>query len=140
MNIYSQPKLADVLSLLNKCDLPTSDITPEKLALFFGSGEPILRGVIGLEVHGDCGLMRSLAVDETFRNQGLAAKLLSIIETKAQEKQLHSLFLLTTTAPAYFQNHGYSEVSRDEVPEEIKKTSEFSSVCPKSAIVMKKLI
>jgi len=140
MKIFSQPQFADVVSLLNKCNLPTSDITPEKLVLFFGVGEPDLDGVIGLEVHEGCGLIRSLAVDEDCRNQGIAKNLLSIIEAKAREKEIHSLFLLTTTAPSYFKKHGYSEVSRDDIPEAIKKTSEFSSVCPKSAIVMEKSI
>ncbi len=53
---------------------------------------------------------------------------------------MNCLYLLTTTAKDFFNKEGYIVVNRDEVPEPIKNSSEFSSVCPSTAIVMKKEI
>ena len=48
------------------------------------------------------------------------------------------MFLLTTTAESYFGKRGYSTTSREAVPEAIRNTKEFASVCPSSAVVMVK--
>jgi amino-acid N-acetyltransferase len=48
--------------------------------------------------------------------------------------------LLTETAPGYFETKGYQQITRADVPEEVQQSSEFSHVCPQSAIVMKKII
>ena len=139
MQITTKPDFDEVVTLLKQCELPTADLTPEKLEYFYSvSDVSKLIAVIGLEVHGNYGLLRSLAVEPSLRNQGIAKKLLSQIEQIATEHQLSDLFLLTTTAPVYFSKNGYAETARDKVPDEIKSTSEFASVCPKSAIVMRK--
>lgn len=141
MQVTNNPDFEQVTVLLKQCDLPTQDITREKLAHFYAIADPSgLVGVIGLELHGDFGLLRSLAVDPDFRNQGIAKVLLSAIEQTAREQHLLSLFLLTTTAPLYFRQQGYDEISRHTVPEAIKSTSEFASICPASAIVMCKVL
>jgi len=99
-----------------------------------------LTGVIGLEIYGDYGLLRSLAVVSEYRNKGIAGKLMEQLESIAKSKGLKELYLLTETAPGYFERKGFQKVTRNEVPEELKTSSEFSHVCPASAIVMKKLI
>ena len=48
------------------------------------------------------------------------------------------MYMFTETAPQYFERKGYEKISRDSVPKSIHASSEFSSVCPVSAIVMKK--
>jgi amino-acid N-acetyltransferase len=46
--------------------------------------------------------------------------------------------LLTQTAEAFFERHGYQVADRDHVPDEIKQSAEFQSLCPSSAICMTK--
>jgi N-acetylglutamate synthase-like GNAT family acetyltransferase len=48
------------------------------------------------------------------------------------------LYLITTTADGYFEKQGYERVSRENVPVEIAQSQQFSSICPSSAVVMKK--
>jgi amino-acid N-acetyltransferase len=45
---------------------------------------------------------------------------------------------LTETADKYFNKKGYRAIAREQVPEQIKASSEFNHVCPVSAVVMKK--
>lgn len=138
MQAQPRPHLAAVLALLQGCNLPTRDIHPDTLPHFWSLGpadQP--DGIIGLEVHGGQGLLRSLAVRPECRNQGLARQLLATVTAQAQTLGLTELYLLTTTAPDYFTRQGFAPVAREAVPQSIRQCSEFTSVCPKSAIVMR---
>jgi amino-acid N-acetyltransferase len=127
-----------VIELLKAEKLPVEDL-PASLEHFVTSKENgMLTGVGGLEIYGNYGLLRSLAVHPEHRNKGIAGTLLSDIENRARAIGLHQLFLLTETAAAYFSAKGFSQVSRELVPEEIRSSSEFSNICPQSAIVMSK--
>jgi len=138
--IQAQPYRADVINLLTAANLPTQDL-PLLLDNFFVTTEnDKLTGVIGLEIYGQYGLLRSLAVDATVRNIGVAGNLLHSIESLAVDKNLKAIYLLTETAQDYFDRKGYEHVARMDVPEEIKGSSEFSHVCPDSAIAMVKYI
>ena len=106
---------------------------------FFGawSGAALI-GVIGIELYGTVGLLRSLAVIAPKRDSGVGLVLLTEAERYAVEKGIRSMFLLTTTAEAYFEKRGYSVFSREAVPEAIRNTKEFASLCPDSAVLMVK--
>ncbi|HEK21093.1 MULTISPECIES: arsenic resistance N-acetyltransferase ArsN2 [Mucilaginibacter] len=95
-------------------------------------------GVGGVEVYGSYGLLRSLAVHREHRNAGIAGKLLARLDSMSKKNDLSALYLLTETASAYFERKRYNQITREEVPAEVQGSSEFSHVCPVSAIVMKK--
>lgn len=136
----AQPHWQAVIALLSANQLPVADL-PETLEHFIVAiADAVVVGVAGLEVYEDCGLLRSLAVSADYRNQGVAAKLLRRIDTLASLKGLTELYLLTETAPGYFEKKGFQEINRTSVPEALKASSEFSYVCPQSAVVMKKQI
>ena len=128
----------DIIALLSSEKLPTEDL-PSTLNNFLVMIEDDkLVGVIGLEIYGNYGLLRSLAVSTDFRNQSIAGKLIKQAEKLAEAKELKVIFLLTETAQDYFLNKGYHIITRAEVPAEVQQASEFSHVCPQSAIAMKK--
>jgi amino-acid N-acetyltransferase len=130
----------NIISILSAEKLPVDDL-PEKLDNFLVAVENgTIMGVVGLEIYGDYGLLRSLAVPSEYRNRGIAGQLMDQLETLAGQKGVRDLFLLTETAPEYFIRKGFQTITRDEVPEEVKLSTEFSHVCPVSAIVMKKSI
>jgi amino-acid N-acetyltransferase len=130
----------DITAILSAEKLPVDDL-PETLDNFFvATEEGQLTGVAGIEIYGDYGLLRSLTVRPDYRRMGIAGKLIESIENLAALKGLKELYLLTETAPAYFAAKGFQKITRDKVPDEIKKSSEFSHVCPLSATVMKKSI
>lgn len=137
MEIFRSPSKEAVISLLKAANLPTADITAEMLDGFFGCGdarEPC--AVIGLEIHGDCGLLRSLVVDPGHRGSGCGKALVNALEAYASLNGIASVYLLTETAEQFFSGLGYRFISRVDLPEQIKATQEFSSLCPDTAIAM----
>ena len=97
-------------------------------------------GVAGLERYGDDGLLRSLAVAPQARGCGTGDALIGALEAHACALGLHSLVLLTTTAEAYFQRRGYAVIARDAMPTAVQRSSEFSTLCPASAVCMRKVL
>lgn len=95
-----------------------------------------IAAAIGLEIYGTYGLLRSLVVKEACRNKGIAFRLVQNLIVHAKKLGLKKIYLLTTTADKYFEKHSFERISRDNVPEEIKQSREFSLICPASAIVM----
>jgi amino-acid N-acetyltransferase len=126
----------NVVALLTTEKLPAEDLpaTLENFLAAIQNDEVI--GVAGLEIYSDYGLLRSLVVQPKYRSEGIACKLLGQIEALAGSKGLKSLFLMTETAARYFDRKGYSRITRSDVPAEVQRSSEFSHVCPQSAIVM----
>jgi amino-acid N-acetyltransferase len=141
MNIIeAQTYRESVLSLLSAAKLPVDDLpfVLDNFIVAIDNGEVI--GVAGLELYGNYGLLRSVAVDKSQRGKGIAAQLLNRIEAIATNKGLHELYLLTETAAEYFNNKGYEHIARMDIPEEIKESSQFRHICPESAIAMKKTL
>ncbi len=130
----------NVAALLAAEKLPAGDL-PEQLDNFIVALEhDKLIGVAGLECYGQSALLRSVAVEPDYRNKKIAEKLIRGIEELAYFNGIKAIYLLTETASGYFIKKGYQEIQRNEVPDEIQGSSEFSFVCPQSAIVMKKIL
>lgn len=129
-----------IIALLTVEKLPVADLPASLKNFAVSKKDDDITGVIGLEIYGDYALLRSLAVNNNFRNQGIANELLQHIEKLAATKNLKAIYLLTETAPGYFTRKGYQTVTRAAVPAEVQQSSEFSHVCPQSAIVMFKPI
>jgi len=139
MHIYPRPPAAKVKDLLAACNLPTSDLQTSHFEHFFGCGrETEPKGVVGVELYGKVGLLRSLAVDEASRGRGCAKRLVREAEKHAARNGVQSLYLLTTTAEEFFESRGYVKVERASVPESIRATREFSSLCPSTSAIMVK--
>ena len=99
------------------------------------SGDDIV-GVAGLEVCCDNALLRSVAVADAWRSRGLGRALVTRVIADAESRGLDALYLLTTTAERYFPSFGFHEITRDEVPADVRETKEFRGACPASAVVM----
>lgn len=131
---------SDVIALLQSEELPTDDLSEENLNQFLGiySTNKKLIGVVGLEAFPPFAMLRSLVINRNFRGKGYAQALVKAIENRVTKNAIPSLFLLTTTAEDFFQKSGYKKIERSEVPIQIKKSSQYSSLCPSSAVCMRK--
>lgn len=127
-----------VISLLKGENLPAGDLPGELDNFLVALNDNEVIGSVGLEVYGDYGLLRSLAVSKSFRNRGIGDELLGKIEKLAITHGLAGIYLLTETAPDYFNRKGYIQIERTSIPPEVQQSSEFSHVCPVSAIAQKK--
>jgi len=131
--------LPHVLTLLRAAGLPIEGVTSEALENFVlaeHEGTPI--GVVGLEVYREAALLRSAAVEESWRGSGVGRALIDRALAVTQERGIHDVFLLTTTAEDYFPRFGFACITRDSVPESVKASAEFQGACPSSAVVMRK--
>jgi amino-acid N-acetyltransferase len=61
-------------------------------------------------------------------------------ERYARSKGVTDLYLLTTTAEGFFERLGYRRVVRENAPEAIRQTKEFSGLCSSSAAFMAKVL
>ena len=139
MQIFHRPPEGRSLELLAECDLTTSDLESRHFDDFLGCGTAEdLKGIVGLEVFGSVALLRSLAVAEKARGLGCGKALVASAEKYAKDKGVHELYLLTTTAESFFARLGYSCADRNTAPQQIKRTKEFSDLCPDSAAFMVK--
>jgi amino-acid N-acetyltransferase len=128
-----------IVRLLDDAGLPHADLTPEHLAHFLVLREGgAIVGVVGMEVRGDAGLLRSLAVAADRRGGGWAARLVAALEARARTLGIRTLYLLTTTAEGFFARRGYEPADRAAVPDAILATEEFRGICPSTAACMAK--
>ena len=83
-------------------------------------------------------MLRSVAVQPSWRGSGLARQLIDRLLETANERGTHDIYLLTTTAEHYFPRFGFACIARTEVPAEVQDSIEFREACPASAVVMRK--
>jgi len=129
------------LDLLRRSGLSEKDVA-ERWGHYFVVHEDDGRvvGIAGLEIHGDDGLLRSVAVDEDYRGQGLGASLIEEAFSRAGRLNLGTVYLLTNDARDYFARRGFSDCPREEAPPGIRESWEFSTGCPASAAFMKRAV
>jgi amino-acid N-acetyltransferase len=127
------------LAMLSAADLPVDDLDSNKfenflVALVDGS----VAGLIGLERFGRVALLRSLVVAPGNRDAGLGRRLVSELEARAAAAGVRDIWLLTIDAASWFETADFVRCERSEAPEAIAATEEFASLCPGSAVLMKK--
>ena len=139
MQIHTDPDIARVTQLLLENDLPAEDLQDNHALQLFACGSGV-DAVIGIEAYPSVGLLRSLAVRSTRRKRGIARALIEHVEAYAATRRIGELYLLTTTAEAFFLRLGYQPVARTSAPPAIRDTREFSDLCPTdSAFMCKRL-
>ncbi len=129
-----------ILDLLTRSALPTAGLI-EHLAdvMVARDGERIV-GTVALERYAGGALLRSVAVDTSLRGSGVGRRLTAAAIERARALQVPALFLLTTTAERFFPKFGFEPISRADVPASVQASVEFTTVCPASAVVMKKVL
>lgn len=136
--VNSERELNSLKDFLRGNQLPADDLTlTDSLYLTYYDTTEELVGSGGLEFYRDKALLRSLAVSQTMRSQSLGKQIVEDLTQQVKAKGIKEIYLLTLTAYYFFLKLGFTEVSRDAVPEVIKSSTEFSQVCPTSARVMK---
>jgi amino-acid N-acetyltransferase len=124
-------------ALLMANGLPVSDLPASLNGFYLALDEDVIVGAAGMEQWEDVGLLRSVAVAESHRNQHLARQLTDAVLSHARMTQVREMYLITNTADRYFEKYGFQRVERSEVPPPIAQTEQFAGLCPSSAVVMK---
>jgi len=128
--------------MLLSAELPAEDLTPGKLDDFLVATDQgsNIGGMVGFEKAGDAGLLRSLVVCPAARHLGLGSLLVAALEARARKAGISKMYLLTNTAEQYFPFLGYRRIERSDAPHGIQQTTEFTELCPDSAVCMVKVL
>jgi amino-acid N-acetyltransferase len=128
-----------IRALLKAASLPTADLSVQTAPQFLLAVEgDVVVGTGAVEPCGGFGLLRSLAVQPAQRGKGIGRRLVAECEARATQARLRGLYLLTTTARHFFSALGYDELEHWELPEAIRGTEEYRTLCPKTAVAMMK--
>ena len=132
-NAHDRPALTNLLAQAN---LLTDDLPAELSTFLLAHEDDILVGAAGLDLVGDMGLLRSVAVAPDHRGQYLGHTLVEGVQEAALAHDFIDIYLLTTTAEPFFEQLGYERIDHDNVPESIAQTRQYRELCPDSAVVM----
>ena len=125
-----------VAALLQAAALPPDGLDEqfgEPYAVALADGRIV--GAAGVEVYGDAGLLRSVAVDARWQGHGLGRRLTEERLRWAAGRGLDTVYLLTTSAEGYFSRLGFAPVAREEVPATVRDSLQFAGACPSTAAV-----
>lgn len=131
--------LPEVLKLLKLVDLPIEGVKEHFQNFFIVRNDKMTIGCIGIEIYGNVGLLRSVAIHPSFQGKGIGQQLVGKIEEYSAEKELHNIYLLTDTAEKFFLKLGYLLISREETDPKIKQSIEFTTLCTSSPVMMKEI-
>jgi arsenate reductase len=130
--------LPAVRALLEEHDLPLAGVDDHLQTMIVAREESRVVGTAALELYVDGALLRSVAVDRHWQGRRLGHRLTEAALDLARTHGVHQVFLLTTTAEAFFRRVGFETIARDAVPASVQASVEFRSACPSSAIAMRK--
>lgn len=99
--------------------------------------EGALLGCVGLEIHGQHALLRSLSVAAGQQGTGIGRQLLHAAIERARTLDVRSMYLLTVSAPDYFPRFGFQRITHAAAPLALRASAEFQGACPASAILMR---
>ncbi len=136
----SQSDERQIRTLLSGSGLPFEDIHEHLIHFITAKRDEDLIGSIGLEVHGNFALLRSLAVAEEYRGHGIGKILCEKILEYAKKLSITNVYLLTDAAAPFFEKLRFEKMDRTQAPQAIQSTKEFAAFCSSTAILMYKAI
>jgi len=129
--------LPGILRLLSGLRLPVAGVAEHLAHFLVLECDGHLVGTVGLEVHGDQGLLRSLGVVADRQGWGYGQHLYEAILERARSLGLREVVLLTETARKFFARQGFAVIPREAAGPRLGASVEFRSACPASAVCMR---
>jgi arsenate reductase (thioredoxin) len=130
--------LPEIRALLDQLHLPLAGIDEHLPNMLIAKEGGHVIGTAALELYLDGALLRSVAVAPDQQGKSIGHQLTDAALRLAAVRGAVTVFLLTTTAERFFPRFGFERITRDEVPLSVRRSVEFESACPASAIVMRK--
>jgi amino-acid N-acetyltransferase len=140
---YSLATPADksrIRRLLSKCELPTLYVHRHLKSFMVAKVGKKIVGVIGAEVYGRVGLLRSLCVDQAYRRQGIANILNAKMLAYARMRKIGKLYVFTWDADKFASKLSFRKIDKKRIPKSIRSTWQFRRFSPYPVICMMKKI
>jgi amino-acid N-acetyltransferase len=128
------PRIKELL-LENK--LPTAGVDDNWRTFVVARRGASVVGCGGSEAYQFVALIRSVAVDNAYRGQGIGRRLVRQLLDRLASRGIREFYLLTETAEAYFKKRGFKTIDRDEVHPQLLSSSELQGACPDTAVCMR---
>lgn len=125
-----------IKQLLGGSLLPSRDVGGAHQRFIAASERGRIIGCAGLQVAGQNGLVRSMAVHWTRRNAGLGSRLHERLLFEAVLSDVRTLYVVTSTAEDFFAGHGFRNIAPEAVPPELQASEEFTAFVPGGSKVM----
>jgi amino-acid N-acetyltransferase len=129
-------ELPAVLALLEQAGLPQDGLSDHLATTLVARDASSIVGSAALELYGTAALLRSVAVDQRLRSQGLGQQLTRAALDLARRHGVTTVYLLTETATDFFPRFGFQPTARSAVAPAVQQSVEFTSACPASAAVL----
>ncbi|HMK82487.1 MAG TPA: arsenic resistance N-acetyltransferase ArsN2 [Candidatus Bathyarchaeia archaeon] len=132
----SKEELADILALLDECELPKEGLAAYLPTILVARVMDSVVGCAALELYQEYALLRSVAVKPLFRGRGLGMRLTRAALDLAKHHQVSVVYLLTETAIKFFVKLDFKPIQRSNVPQKVQSSIQFTTLCPDTATVM----
>ena len=128
--------LPAILDLIDRSKLPSAGLEQHVGSTLVARDGDRIVGTAALELFGGSALLRSVAVAGELRGQGVGQALTNAALDLAKRRGVHTVYLLTETATQFFPKFGFRPVPRTDVDPGVLESTEFTTACPASALVM----
>src|SRR5437660_9712822 len=125
-----------IFALLEKSGLPQDGLSDHMATTLVAREDHAIVGSAALELYGTVALLRSVAVADQLRGQGLGQQLTKEALKLAQQHGVTLVYLLTETASGFFPRFGFRPIPRSEVAPAIHASTEWTTACPDTAQAM----
>src|SRR6266481_6049397 len=129
--------LPDILTLLKAAALPVAGIENHVETTLVVRDSERLLGCAAVEVYGQAGLLRSVAVEVEHRGEGWGERLTNAALELARKRGVRNIYLLTTTASHFFPRFGFTAIPRTELDPVLARSEELRGACPAGALAMR---
>lgn len=128
--------LPGILMLLEKSGLPQDGLSDHLATTLVAREDQAIVGSAALELYGTTALLRSVAVADRLRGQGLGQQLTKAALNIAKQQGIAIVYLLTETAGNFFPRFGFRPIARSEVAAAVQASVEGTTACPVTAQAM----
>ena len=138
------PDDAGFIAALEDVGMPTTDLASSGgvyFALFNEHAQAVgYCGYETLEEGGEEGIafIRSCVVPEAGRGKGAGRAMMDALMDRLSDAGLSDLYLLTMDADPFFERFGFKIISRDDAPDAVRATSQFSLEICNGAVLMRR--
>jgi amino-acid N-acetyltransferase len=132
----SAADLPALFALLEQSGLPQEGLRDHVSTTLAAREDQVIVGSAALEIYGTTALLRSVAVADHLRGQGVGQQLTNAALNLARQQGISQVYLLTETAALFFPRFGFCPIPRSEVSSAIHASHEWTVACPVTAQAM----
>jgi len=131
---------AGFITALEDVGMPISDLDASNghyFAIMDAEGQPV--GFCGYEtLNEETAFIRSCVVPVSFRGRGIGTAMMKALVGRLAAEGKSGLYLFTMDADPFFEKFGFKIISRDDAPDIVRATSQFSLEECNDAVLMRR--